>query len=141
MKARLSDIPNIDQMSLTLIANRLMFGINGVVVAVEPGASDEQIDAAIRGHLQAKATQAAPPPQRKASSMSITGAAPATISIKQMIEESRTLVKGAHEKLKANAVRVGEAAAALNGLGDDLGKEADDLLSMVGQYKNDLGGT
>lgn len=137
VKARLSDIPNIDQMSLTLIANRMMFGINGVVVGIDPGASDDQIDAAIRAHLNIQATT---PPQRKKLIMSITGAAPAALSIKEMIEQSRVTVQAAHEKLKANAGRVADAANALNGLGDDLGKEADDLLSMVGQYKNDLGG-
>lgn len=71
--------------------------------------------------------------------MSITGAAPATLSIKQMIEASRTTVKAAHEKLTANAAKVQQAADALSSLGDDLGKEGDDLLAMVGQYKNDLG--
>jgi hypothetical protein len=77
--------------------------------------------------------------QPKADSMSITGAAPATLSVKQMIEQSRQTVKAAHEKLQTNAAKVQQAAAALDSLGDDLGKEGDDLLAMVGQYKNDLG--
>ena len=77
--------------------------------------------------------------QPKVVPMSVTGAAPVTLSIKQMIEQSRQNVKAAHEKLAANAAKVAQAADALSSLGDDLGKEGDDLLAMVGQYKNDLG--
>jgi hypothetical protein len=73
--------------------------------------------------------------------MSITGAAPATLSIKEMIEASRKTMQAAHQKFTTNAAKVAQAAAALDSLGDDLGKEGDDLLAMVGQYKNDLSGT
>jgi hypothetical protein len=109
-----------------------------VLALDEPNLSaSEQLDT----HLASAIAELSPsqPEQPKADSMSITGAVPATLSVKQMIEQSRQTVKAAHEKLQTNAAKVAQAAAALDSLGDDLGKEGDDLLAMVGQYKNDLG--
>lgn len=80
------------------------------------------------------------PPTGKTTTMSITGAAPAAMSIKDLIAKSRTTVQAAHQKLITNAGKVQDAAAALDGLGDDLGKEGDDLMAMIGQFKNDLSG-
>lgn len=140
LKQRLADVPGIDRMSMTNVAGRLVFGGgDGRIAAVQAGADDATIDAAIRHTFGGSPPATATTPQPKGTAMSITGAAPATLSIKAMIESSRQKVKGAHDKLIANAGKVSDAADALDGLGDDLGKEADDLLSMVGQYKNDLG--
>lgn len=157
VKARLADIEGIDQLSVSMIGGRMVFGIKGIVIGLDPFAGDDQIETEIRKALGATAAPAAPAPvpiptpmpapaaaspaTSKATTMSITGAAPATLSIKQMIEQSRQTVKAAHEKLATNAAKVAQAAAALDSLGDDLGKEGDDLLAMVGQYKNDLSGS
>jgi hypothetical protein len=51
VKARLADVPHIDEMSLTMLAGRMMFGIHGFVVGLDPGATDDEIDAAIRRAL------------------------------------------------------------------------------------------
>ena len=151
VKARLADVPGIDRMSVSNIAGRLEFGMDGKIAAVDENASDAVIDAAIRatfgGHItpppvaQPLSAPSAPIIPAKATTMSITGAAPATLSIKAMIEASRQKVKGAHDKLIANSAKISQAADALDGLGNDLGTEADDLLAMVGQYKNDLSGS
>jgi hypothetical protein len=103
----------------------------------EPAAPAISPSATLEIHLASAIAEFSSSP--KGITMSITGAAPVTLSIKQMIEQSRVTVKAAHEKLTANAAKVQQAADALSGLGDDLGKEGDDLLAMVGQYKNDLG--
>ena len=81
---------------------------------------------------------AAPITQVRTPKMSITGAVNAGMTIKDLIASSRNSVQAAHDKLRTNAGRVQEAAAALNGLGDDIGNEADELMSMIGQFKNDL---
>lgn len=107
--------------------------------AVAPSTPNLSPSALLEIHLASAIADLSPPTQPKSNTMSITGAAPVTLSIKQMIEQSRVTVKAAHEKLTANAGKVQQAADALSGLGDDLGKEGDDLLAMVGQYKNDLG--
>ena len=150
VKERLADVPGIDRMSVSNIAGRLEFGMDGKLAIIDENAADNQIDAAIRATFGGHIT---PPPvamplvaaatttQPQGKSMSITGAAPATLSIKAMIEKSRSTVQAAHQKLTDNAAKVQQAADALSSLGDDLGKEGDDLLAMVGQYKNDLSGS
>lgn len=158
LKARLNDLSGLSALSVTNIGGRMVFGFNGLLAAIDPRSTIDDAERAIR---KVYANPPAPPPapiqiqtpmiasaataattiQPQGKSMSITGAAPATLSIKQMIEASRQTVQAAHQKLTTNAAKVQQAAAALDSLGDDLGKEGDDLLAMVGQYKNDLAGS
>jgi hypothetical protein len=122
--------------------------IAGRTVEVRPAASNAEIAAAFANPTvpTANTTVTTLPPaprlvpitQVSTPKMSITGAANATMTIKDLIASSRSTVKAAHEKLIANVGKVQDAAAALDGLGDDLGSEAADLMSMIGQFKNDL---
>lgn len=147
LKQALSAVPGVESLTLGYAPNgNELVTIAGRTVEVSPGASNEDIALAFRGGqttpIPTVAFVAPPiPPQTRTKSMSITGAAPAALSIKDLIANSRQTVKAAHDKLIANAGKVNDAAAALNGLGDDLGKEGDDLMAMIGQFKNDLGGT
>ena len=70
---------------------------------------------------------------------SVTGAGHAALSIKQMMADGKTAIATAHQHVLEQAGKLNKAAAALQGLGDDLGSEADDLLAAIGQFKNDLG--
>lgn len=48
IKARLRDVPGIETLTMTLIGGRQAFGFNGLIAAVDPLASDQQIEDAIR---------------------------------------------------------------------------------------------
>lgn len=145
LKQALSAVPGVESLTLGYAPNgNELVTIAGRTVEVSPGASNEDIALAFRGGTPIPTVSFVAPPiqsQTRTKSMSITGAAPAVLSIKDLITNSRQTVKAAHDKLIANAGKVNDAAAALNGLGDDLGKEGDDLMAMIGQFKNDLGGT
>lgn len=154
LKQHLRDVPGAESLTLVNLPNgNQRVTIAGRDVEVSPTASNAEIALAFREPAMntpnATVTPLppvayAPAPTRTktmSKSMSITGAAPAALSIKDLIANSRQTVKAAHDKLIANAGKVNDAAAALNGLGDDLGKEGDDLMAMIGQFKNDLGGT
>lgn len=148
IKARLSDVPGIDAMSVSNIAGRITFGMNGKIAAVYERASDAEIDAAIRstfgGHVTPlpPAPAAAPPTiiPTKETSVSVTGAGHVGTSLKDMLAQRKAKIAAAHDKLSANFDKLDQATAALDTLGDKVGSEADDLMSVVGQFTNDLGG-
>lgn len=147
LKQALRDIPGVESLTLVNLPNgNQRVTIAGQSVDVSPTASNAEITLAFQ-HPNVTITPLPAPvaympaPTTRTTAMSITGAAPAALSIKDLIANSRQTVKAAHDKLIANAGKVNDAAAALNGLGDDLGKEGDDLMAMIGQFKNDLGGT
>lgn len=143
LKQALKDVPGVESLTMgyTFDGNALVT-IAGRTVEVSPTVSNEEIALAFRESnvtlIPPVAFAVAP---TKVKTMSITGAAGATLSIKDIISKSRATVQAAHAKLTTNADKVTQAAAALDSLGDDLGKEGDDLLAMIGQFKNDLGGT
>jgi hypothetical protein len=146
LKQALHAVPGVESLTLGYAPNGdELVTISGRTVAVRPGASCEEIALAFRDPAtntsNVTVTPLPNPFQTKVKPMSITGAAGATLSIKDIISKSRATVQAAHAKLTTNADKVTQAAAALDSLGDDLGKEGDDLLAMIGQFKNDLGGT
>ena len=145
LKRALKDIPGAEGLNVAYApgTGNLLVTIGRRTVEVRPAASNAEIALAFSNPLITTANIApapAPAPLKPTGTtkMSITGAVNASMTIKDIIASSRQTVKAAHDKLIANAGRVNDAAAALNGLGDDLGSEADDLLSMIGQFKNDL---
>jgi hypothetical protein len=69
---------------------------------------------------------------------SVTGAGHAALSIKQMMADSKSAIATAHQHVLQQASKLNKAADALQGLGDDLGSEADDLLAAIGQFKNSI---
>lgn len=147
MKQALRAIPGVEGLTLGYAASgNQVVTIAGRSVEVAPTASNADILAAFSDPaaptaptvtpIPAVAFAAPTPPQPGTTTMSITGAAPATLSVKDLIANSRALVQSAHDKLTVNAAKVATAAAALDGLGDSLGKEGDDLLAMIGQFTN-----
>jgi hypothetical protein len=148
MKQALRAIPGVEGLTVGYAASgNQVLTIAGRTVEVAPTASNDDIVAAFAATpLSAITVPIAtpmPPPiafttpkSTGTTSMSITGAAPATLSVKDLIANSRALVQSAHDKLTVNAAKVAQAAAALDGLGDSLGKEGDDLMAMIGQFTN-----
>jgi hypothetical protein len=143
LKQALGHVPGVESLTLGYALNGdELVTIAGRTVTVRPDASNEEIALAFRKpNMSTPNVSLMNPFQTKVEPMSITGAAGATLSIKDIISKSRATVQAAHAKLTTNADKVTQAAAALDSLGDDLGKEGDDLLAMIGQFKNDLGGT
>lgn len=154
VKARLADVPGIEHMSVSNIAGRITFGMDGKIAAVGENATDAEIDAAIRatfgGHVTpvpaaaplavpAAAPSTAVVPAKETTAVSVTGAAHVGTSLKEMLAARKTKIAAAHDKLAANFDKLDQATAALDTLGDKVGSEADDLMSVVGQFTNDLG--
>lgn len=162
VKARLADVPGIDGMSVSNIAGRMQFGMDGKIAAVDENATDADIDAAIRATfgsnalktLTAPLTSATLPvvalapaaapstavvPAKETAAVSVTGASHVGTSLKDMLTQRKAKISAAHDKLSANFDKLDVATAALDTLGDKVGSEADDLLSVVGQFTNDLG--
>lgn len=139
IKARLPDVPGIEAMSVTFIAGRAVFGMDGKIAAVGEGASDTAIDAAIRRTFGATKTFAATnQPQGKPMS-SVTGARSASASLKQMMAEAKQSVADGMAEVQAGIEKHAKAGAALKTLGGALNNDGDDLLATVGQFTNDLG--
>ena len=152
LKLALKHLPGSEGLTVTYAPKTgdMLVTIAGRTVEVRPAASNAEIAAAFANPTVPTANTAvltaatlpaprlAPITQVSTPKMSITGAVNAGMTIKDLIANSRVSVKAAHDKLIANAGKVQDAAAALDGLGDDLGSEADDLMSMIGQFKNDL---
>lgn len=157
IKAQLGDVPGIEALSVANTGGRLEFAMGSKVVAVRADAPDLEIEKSIRiifggktvtdtPSTAATPVPAAPSPVAATAATgtatipsNITGAAHATASIADLVKDARQSVQAGHDKIRANVAKVQQAAAALDGLGDNLGDEADNLLAMVGQFKNDLG--
>jgi hypothetical protein len=155
LKSYLGHIPGVEHLTMNYAPHtgNLLVTIGDRTVEVGPTASNADIAAAFAAPVTVSVPPApvptsailpmprlvaAPITQVSTPPMSITGAVNAGMTIKDLIAGSRTAVKKAHDKLVANAGKVNDAAAALDGLGDSLASEADDLMSMIGQFKNDL---
>lgn len=138
LKQGLAHVPGAESLTVSYAPNGdELVTIAGRTLDVRPDASNEDIAAAF---LTLPTVPFSNVTTTRTAPMSITGAAGATLSIKDIISKSRATVQAAHEKLATNAGKVATAAAALDSLGDDLGKEGDDLMAMIGQFKNSLGG-
>lgn len=170
VQARLRDVPNIDQMSLTEIGGRIVFGLNGRMVALVPGASDELIDSEIRrafgdpmvdttNPIAARAaaevplaTVVPPPvtmtftPESKPMTMPAPGSFAA--SLRALMNEARAGVEQARADGLAqvgDAVsKLNEAKAATRHVAGNMAKTIEDeaaaVLRELGQISNDLGG-
>lgn len=142
LKQALRHIPGAENLTINYapISGNMLVTVGGRTVEVRPTASNAEIVLAFSNPaISIPAPIPAPITQVRTPKMaSITGASSASMTIKDLIAGSRNAVQAAHNKLIANAGKVQDAAGALNGLGDDLGAEADDLMSMIGQFKNDL---
>jgi len=132
LKSQLGDIPGIETLNVTFGDGFQNITINGRTIQVGAEASIDEIRQALNVEKINQVTTSTKP-------MSVTGAAHAGTSLKQMMQDRKTKLAAAHDKLNANMGKLDQATAALDSLGDDVGSEADDLLASIGQFKNDLG--
>jgi hypothetical protein len=163
IKARLADIAGIDQLSVAIVGGRMVFGIDGRTIGLDPFSGDTEIETAIRLALSAPATAApaapaqietpmpaaptapvaAAAPAKETAPVSVTGTGNVGQRLKQMMADHRAKVAKLLDDSIAN-VQSGmdkEIAGiqAVSKLGDKIHASGDDILSDVGQFSNDLG--
>lgn len=139
VRARMSDIPGIDGLTMQLLGGRQCFSWgNGMLVAVDPMATDQEVETAIRNASRLPSVSMIPDKPKEAA-MSITGASHVSLSLKDMMEQRKQAMADGHAKLQGAFAKMDQATAALNSVGDKVAAEADDLLASVGQFTNDLG--
>jgi hypothetical protein len=165
LKLRLADVPGIETLTMQLIGGRQVFGFNGLIAAVDPMATDQEIETAIRdaadlakfgrgpAEKQAAATDSAaliPSVQLApatnptgAKPMSVTGAGHAGLKLRELMDAHKRriaqLLDDNLAKVQAGFDKQLQGAAAVGTLGDKVNAEGDDLLASVGQFTNDLG--
>src|SRR4051794_16178635 len=92
-KTRLADVPGIETLTLTMIGGRHVYGFAGLIAAVDPLATDQEIDDAIR-----KAARLIPD-KPKAKPMSVTGAKYAAGSFSAKLREVRAKIEQGSAKM------------------------------------------
>lgn len=161
LKIRMADVPGIETLTMTLIGGRQVFGFDGLIAAVDPEASDQDIEAAIRatadlakfGRAPAEKQTATLLPTinlepRKAETMTAPKPGSFAASIRAMMDEAR---QGVAQARADGLAKVGEAVGQLNeakvAIGHVAGQmaatiesEAADVLAELGQISNSLGG-
>lgn len=162
LKTRLADVPGIETLTLTIIGGRYVFGFNGLIAAVDPLASDQEIDTAIReaadvakfGRSAADKQTAALLPSvslnsepRKVKPMTTPAPGSFAASLRALMDDARAGVAQAKvdgmaqvqeavgdlHQVKASVVHVtGKMAQSIK-------DEAADIRAELGQISNDLG--
>ncbi|WP_375782908.1 hypothetical protein ACE10Z_23630 [Bradyrhizobium sp. Pha-3] len=166
LKARLADIPGIESMSMQLLAGRQSYSIGGKVVSVDATATEDEAEAAIRAALGSLAvaqmpagTPVAAPavpassssallPQvnmtanQESTTMSITGAGGAGLSLKAMIQKRKAKIQAdidSHMKaIEAEFDVQDQVVAGLGALPGKIKSETSDLAASIGQFANDI---
>ncbi|WP_092029874.1 hypothetical protein [Bradyrhizobium sp. OK095] len=151
---RLADIPGIETLTMSIEGGKIMLRWGaGYLAAVSATASDGEIETAIRAMsklppLNLIPDRPAPAPVPAAqpsgvSPMSVTGAAAAGQSLREMMEEHRKTLAdltGAHmDKMREGFAKQLQGVNALGKLADKVHAEGDEFLALIGQYTNDLG--
>lgn len=153
VKAALSDVKGIADLTVTYIGGRMVFAWDGIVAAVDPAATLAEVEDRMR---KAVALRASAPPQQPAAAptegtatMSTPAPAPGSFaaSLRAMMNEARAGVEKAKSEGLAqvqDAVgKLNEAKEATTKVAGSMAKqihdEAASVLSELGQISNDLG--
>jgi hypothetical protein len=162
LKMRLADVAGIETLTLTQIGGRQVFGFNGLIAAVDPLATDQDIENAIReaadlakfGRSAADKQTAAllpsislNPEPRKVEPMSTPKPGGFAAGLKAMMNEAR---EGVVQAQREGIAKVGEAVSKLNEaktatvhvagkMASAIEGEAADVMAELGQISNDLG--
>jgi hypothetical protein len=155
LKMRLADVPGIESLTMTEIGGRKVFGFNGMIAAVDPMATDQEIDTAIRnaadlvkfGRSSRLPTVSLIPEPRKAEPMNAPKPGSFAAGLKAMMNEAR---EGVAQAQRDGIAMVGEAVGKLNDaktatvhvagkMASAIEGEAADVMAELGQISNDLG--
>lgn len=156
LKDRLRDVPGIEQLTMQTLLGRQVFGFDGKIAAVDPNATVQEIEEAIR-NASALSTngQLKSEPSTPLPTVNITETEPMTsptpgsfaASIRAMMDEARA---GVAQARADGLAKVGEAVGKLNDakaatakvagtMAQTIEDEAASVLSELGQISNDLG--
>jgi hypothetical protein len=147
LRARMSDIPGIDGLTMQLLGGRQCFSWgNGMLIAVDPMATDQEIETAIRSASRLPSVALIPDKQETAP---MTAPAPGSFaaSIRAMMDEARADLAEERTaglaKVKEAVGKLGEAKAAVTKVSASMARtiedEAASVLAELGQISNDLG--
>lgn len=145
LKARLSDVPGIETLTETAIGGRLVYGFSGLVAAVDPSSSEDQVVAAIRNAATLRAAPMPPvQPQPKGPAMSAPAPGGFAAQIRGMLNSARADLEAVKQDgLKQVAAAVGEMREAQSqvqnvtaGMAKVIRDETADVLAELGQISN-----
>lgn len=147
LRLALADVPGIAGLNQTNVGGRMVFGVDGLVVGVDPAATDDQIIAAIRKAAEAKQPAPAPAaPQPKDTTMSTPAPGGFAASLRAMMDEARAgVAKARSDGLAQVQTAVGKLAEAKDATVKVAGAtakmiedEAAATMAELGQLSNDL---
>jgi hypothetical protein len=156
LKARLADVPGIETLTQQLLGGRQVFGFDGLIAAVDPLATDQEIEDAIRdtaarkAAYQAKAATPLPPvglmpaPTTETKPMSTPAPGSFAASLRAMMDEARAGVEQARTdglaKVKDAVGKLGEAKVAVSQVTGSMARtiedEAASVMAELGQISN-----
>jgi hypothetical protein len=169
LKTRLHDVPGIETLTMTMLAGRQNYNLNGRVIALDASASDFEVEKAVRDAIASPAIAQmpagtpippapaiAPAPAANVQAPAPASPAPAPTSsasgypasgahtVKQVLEEhARGMAELQATQLELlRATLSGQhqtVAGAMGGVVDKIKRQTDDYLSIMGQFTNDLG--
>lgn len=130
LKTRLANVPGIETLTLTMIGGRHVYGFAGLIAAVDPLATDQEIDDTIRRAARLI------PDKPKGNPMSVTGAGFLGGSIKAKIQAAKDKIAAGHSALDQAVTKLDGAAEQSANLAKSISDEADALLADIGQFTN-----
>lgn len=165
IKSRLRDVPGIQDLTMQTLLGRQVFGWNGLIAGVDPNATDQEIEDAIRNAADIADRPRALDAARTATlaalavtplpTVNLTEPKPMTApaagsfaaSIRAMMDEARA---GVAQARTDGLAKVGEAIGKLNdaktattkvavSMAKTIEDEAASVLSELGQISNDIG--
>lgn len=154
IKARLADVPGIENLTSNILLGRQVFGFNGLIAGVDMNATDPEIEDAIRATAALalnRVSQATPLPivnvTETAPAMTTAPAGSFAANLRAMVDEARAEVAQARTDGIAKVVeaigKMKEATAATAKVSGTMARtiedEAASVLAELGQISNDLG--
>lgn len=163
LKMRMTDVAGIETLTVTEIGGRKVFGFNGLIAAVDPSATDQEIEDAIRNAAslarfgrtpEEKQTASVlpvpsltPEPARKVIPMTAPKPGSFAADLRAMMDTAR---EGVAQARREGMAKVGEAVGKLNDaktatahvagkMASAIEDEAADVMAELGQISNDLG--
>lgn len=148
LKSRLRDVPGIQNLTMQSLVGRNIYGWSGLIAAVDPNASDAEIETAIRN--AAAMTESTPLPAVNLTERKPMTTTPApgsfAASIRAMMDEARAGVAQARTdglaKVSGAIGQMNDAKVAIakvsSSMAQTIENEAAEVLSELGQISNDL---
>jgi hypothetical protein len=144
LRARMSDIPGIDGLTMQLLGGRQCFSWgNGMLIAVDPMATDQEIETAIRSASRLPSVALIPDKQETAP---MTAPAPGSFAaeLRSLMDEARAGIVQARTEGRAKVAeavgKLTEAKTATANVAASMAKtiedEAASVLAELGQISN-----